>query len=64
MVAEDRFETFPRDQVAAVVLSRGSRMASNYGSLLTFSQLADLIRYLESLKGMPDDASASNAGRP
>lgn len=64
MVAEDRFETFPKDQVAAVVLSRGSRMASNYGTLLTFSQLADLISYLESLKGMPDDASASNGSNP
>jgi len=56
LVAPDRFVTFPRDQVARVKLSKGSRMASNYGELMTYQQLSDLVRYLESLKG--DDQAA------
>ena len=51
LVGPDRFETFPREQVAKVVVSTKSRMATNYGKLMSFQQIADLIQYLKSLKG-------------
>jgi len=57
LVAPDRFATFPREQVALVKMSKGSRMASNYGELMTFQQLADLVRFLESRKGPKEPAS-------
>ncbi len=56
LIAPDQFASFPRDQIAGVRMSRASRMAANYGELMTFQQFADLIRYLESLKG-PDEPS-------
>ena len=58
LIGPDRFATFPRDQVVRVKMSAGSRMASNYGELMTFQQLADLIQYLESLKGTDQDSVA------
>lgn len=47
----DRLLTIPRDQIAHVEVLTKSRMATNYGELMTFQQIADLITYLESLKG-------------
>ena len=47
----DRLLTIPRDQIAHVEVLTKSRMATDYGELMTFQQIADLIRYLESLKG-------------
>ncbi|MFQ5424968.1 MAG: c-type cytochrome, partial [Phycisphaerae bacterium] len=51
LVGPERFETFPREQVAKVIVSTKSRMATNYGKLMSFQQIADLIQYLKSLKG-------------
>lgn len=60
-VAGNRLLTIPRSQIARVVVSRKSRMATNYGEMMTFQQLADLVRYLESLKGMPATPSSQTA---
>ncbi|MCH7700876.1 MAG: hypothetical protein IID37_04240 [Planctomycetes bacterium] len=51
LVGADRVQTFPGDRVAGVVVSKRSRMPTNYGELMTFQQMADLVSYLESLKG-------------
>jgi len=57
LIAPDRFATFPRNEVVRVKISKGSRMAANYGELMTFQQLSDLVSYLESLKGPQEPTS-------
>ncbi|MFQ5915571.1 MAG: c-type cytochrome [Nitrospinota bacterium] len=51
MLDSDHSETFPRNEVKRVELSKLSRMPGDYGDLLTFQQMADLIAYLQTLKG-------------
>jgi len=57
LVGPDNTVVLKHDQVAQVVESKLSRMASNYGQIMTFQQLSDLISYLESLKGPPPEVS-------
>ncbi len=64
LIAPDRFATFTGDQVVRVKLSKGSRMASDYGELMTFQQMADLVRYLESLKGPKEQQAAAGSTTP
>jgi len=49
LVGHNRFRTFERGQVDRVEVDKHSRMPTNYGQLMTFQQMADLVRYLESL---------------
>lgn len=56
LVPQDRLLTIAREHIARVELLTQSRMATNYGELMTFQQLADLVRYLESLKGAAGSA--------
>lgn len=51
LLTSDQSQTFKTDQIARIRPSELSKMPSNYGELLTLQQMADLIRYLESLKG-------------
>jgi len=49
LVSHDHFQTFGSDQVERVEMDKQSRMPTNFGRLMTFQQMADLMRYLESL---------------
>lgn len=51
MIMADEFESFPRDEVERVEISETSSMPRNYGEILTFRQIADIVVYLEILKG-------------
>ena len=53
LVGHNRFQTFERGQVERVEVDHRTRMPTNYGQLMTFQQMADLVRYLESLDGEP-----------
>lgn len=51
MVMADEFESFPRSEVERVEISETSSMPRNYSQILTFRQIADIVIYLENLKG-------------
>ncbi|MFQ6615302.1 MAG: c-type cytochrome [Fidelibacterota bacterium] len=51
MITADEFETIPRDEIERVQISETSSMPRNYGDILSFRQIADIVVYLESLKG-------------
>ena len=57
LVASDRLVTIAGDRVDRVEVDTQSRMAANFGELVTFQQMADLVRYLQSLKGPTNPAS-------
>jgi len=57
----DKTRTIPGDQVDEVRVSTMTRMAANYAELLTFRQMADLVSYLESLKGEPAEPPSKTA---
>ncbi|NIR69202.1 c-type cytochrome [candidate division KSB1 bacterium] len=64
LLEENRIATFSGDQVKRVEISELSKMPTNYGEILTFQQMADLIRYLQTLKGEQETAGqASSAGQ-
>jgi len=57
----NKTQTFPGNQVDEVRISKKTRMAGNYADLLTFNQMADLVSYLESLKGPLAAVPSKNA---
>ncbi len=46
-----RMFAFPRSQVNHVIVNKETKMPADYAEILTFQQMADLITYLQSLKG-------------
>ncbi|MFQ5846746.1 MAG: c-type cytochrome [Candidatus Methylomirabilales bacterium] len=61
MVSSDQVMTLSRDKIGRIEISTLSRMPGDYGELLTFQQMADLLRYLQTLKG---DVGGPRAGSP
>ncbi|MFQ5742114.1 MAG: c-type cytochrome [Acidobacteriota bacterium] len=57
LIGPDQLKTFPGSQVERVQIYDTTRMPANYEKLMTEQERADLIRYLQSLKG--DEVSAS-----
>ena len=51
LVAPERLERLPRERVTRVEVSELSKMPVNYVEILSFQQMADLITYLQTLKG-------------
>lgn len=51
MVGHEKYETWTPDEVDHIVLESVSRMPTNFGTILSFSELSDLIAYVLSLKG-------------
>lgn len=51
LVGKDEFETVSKDEIATVDISEESNMPTNFGEILTFQQIADLIGYLQTLAG-------------
>lgn len=54
MISAGEFESFPRGEIERVEISETSSMPRNYGEILTFRQIADIVAYLESLRGQRD----------
>lgn len=50
LVAPGVIKTFPKSQIEKIILSKTSKMPSNYSEIMTFKQIADLVSYLQSLK--------------
>jgi len=50
LVGHNRFRTLERGQVDHVEVDKHTRMPTNYGRLMTFQEMADLVKYLGSLK--------------
>ncbi|MFQ5684307.1 MAG: c-type cytochrome [Candidatus Binatia bacterium] len=53
MIDSDNIKQLSRDEIKSIKISKASRMPADYSELLTFQQIADLISYLQSLKGSP-----------
>lgn len=51
LIGYERSESYPMSEVDKIEIIPGSRMPADYGELLTFKQLSDIIAYLESLTG-------------
>ena len=51
LVAPGHLERLSGDRVKRVEVSQLSKMPTNYTEILSFQQMADLIRYLQTLKG-------------
>ena len=51
LVASERLERLPKERVTRVEVSELSKMPTDYVETLTFQQMADLITYLQTLKG-------------
>lgn len=51
LVASERLERLPKEKVTRVEVSELSKMPTNYVETLSFQQMADLITYLQTLKG-------------
>lgn len=63
MVGHNKFETWTADEVNHIVLESVSRMPTNFGAILPFNDLSDLIAYVLSLKGdgSQQDSEAATA---
>ena len=51
LVAPERLERLPKERVTRIEVSELSKMPTNYVEILSFQQMADLITYLQTLKG-------------
>ena len=51
LVAPERLERLPKEGVTRIEVSELSKMPTNYVEILSFQQMADLITYLQTLKG-------------
>ncbi|MFQ5766393.1 MAG: c-type cytochrome, partial [Acidobacteriota bacterium] len=58
LTAGNKVEKIPASKVKSLKIQKGSRMPEDYSSFLTFDQMADLIAYLQSLKGDKTEAAA------
>ena len=47
----DRIEKIPLKNIEKIEVIPGTRMPANYDTILTHQEMADLIAFLESLKG-------------
>lgn len=51
LTAGNKVEEIPTVQVKKIEVEEGSRMPGDYSSILTYDQMADLVAYMQSLKG-------------